>query len=329
MLWTGCASLGIGNPERSADDPASKVEAARYLAERGVAAARQIAMATASQSFYEDDVRVSSSGKGKKPRRRIVRRKKADSSTSSSTESAETSDQSDGSRRKLQREREGSRSSAPSGSGDDSTVVKADVEGAVVSLDDATARTEIADTYSIEEPSASAVAIEGTFRRDEDLPSEQVAIVKPGRTIEVYAEGRSIASLTLRAKEAELPESFTGVKAVRVVRDGTLQIRGYWSEPDPDSNRRTIHVGIFKVIGDHVGTIFERVVAEQNAPDAEPKRRGFVDVLRGDRHRYLRWTPAAEDGSRIEKKAVVLHWNKWEGVFRRPVPPPTAPDPKT
>jgi hypothetical protein len=76
-----------------------------------------------------------------------------------------------------------------------------------------------------------------------------------------------------------------------------------------------------------VGTIFERVVAEQKAPEAEPKRRGYVDVLRGDRHRYLRWTPAAEDGSRVEQKAVVLHWNKWEGLFRRPGPPPTAPEP--
>lgn len=341
MLSTGCASFGFGNSERADESSGSEVQAAQYLAQRGVAAARQIAMATASQSVYEGGVRANSAD-GSQPERRIVRRRSGETGSSTGSDKSTEGDESTGTdrggsasseksgkRRRLRRRDRDSKASRRASGGDESTVVDHGISSAVVSMSDASAREEIAETYAIDAPPESAIAIEGTFRQHEDLPSDQVAVVEPGHRIRVYAEGRSIASLTLGAGTSPLPDGFAEVSALRVVRDGTLQIMGYWAESKPESDKRTIHVGIFKVIGDHVGTIFERVVAEQKSSDSDPMRRGYVDVLRGDRHRYLKWTPAGEDGARVDEKAVVLHWNKWEGVFRRPVPPPTAPSPKS
>lgn len=201
---------------------------------------------------------------------------------------------------------------------------KASVDSARFSLSDAAGQQKLREDYDLEPPSAAnAVALTGTFRKADDVPSEQVAVIVPGRRLTVYGGGDTLASLEL-SDSGELPEDFTAVEAVRVVRDGTLQILCYWSEKTEDKDT-AYKVGIFKVIGSHAGPIFERTVATRSAESDALTRRGFFEVLKGDKNRFIRWTPADEKGKPVDSESKVLHWNKWEGVFREPKPPPTAP----
>ncbi|MFB6351122.1 MAG: hypothetical protein ABEN55_09330, partial [Bradymonadaceae bacterium] len=65
---------------------------------------------------------------------------------------------------------------------------------------------------------------------------------------------------------------------------------------------------------------------ERTGEKSDLERTGYVDFVRSDGNTHLRWIPADEQGNPDFNGAAVLEYNQWEGVFRIPKPPPTAPD---
>jgi hypothetical protein len=168
------------------------------------------------------------------------------------------------------------------------------------------------------------ILVEGPFATESDHPLPQVAFVDARRRIRLYAGGRLVTKTTFDDL-APLPDSLQTVRPVRVVRDGTVQLLVCWTEPGEEDDIR-YKAGIFKLIGSRFGRIFERTVAVRPSKEGELKRRGYFEFLRGDQHRYIRWTPADDEEQPAPDRSVILEWNHWEGVYRRPIPPPTAPD---
>jgi len=218
------------------------------------------------------------------------------------------------------------------------TVVDPTIDTKVYRLDDSEERKEVADRWGLSPPSADgAVAIPGTFlenvrqydefeRLDDKELDRQVAVVVPGDRVAIYAGEREVATKEFPDTD-ELPEKLSGVRPVRAVRDGTTQLLLFWTESaDKPDDARTYRVGILKAIGPLIGTIFERTVATRTDSEAELRRSGYLEFLRGSDHRFLQWTPATDGGEPVTEEASILQWNEWEGVYRAPKPPPTAPD---
>ncbi|MFB6262582.1 MAG: hypothetical protein ABEL76_02985 [Bradymonadaceae bacterium] len=187
-------------------------------------------------------------------------------------------------------------------------------------------RREIERTYGVEvEPSDDIEVYAGTFT--DPGASNELAVVDPGQQIRVYRHGEEVVSTDLPGGK-QLPTALHVSTPVRLVRDGTTQLLCYWSER-AEEGRIRLKVGVFKVIGHRFGRIFERTVGIRANPGARVERRGYFDFLRGDDHRYIRWTPANSEGRPKNDESTVLEWNHWEGVFRPPSPPPTAPRPSS
>lgn len=173
------------------------------------------------------------------------------------------------------------------------------------------------------------------FRGFDDLTAEQkrdqVAVVAPGEEVTVYAGTEPFASLEFEA-DAELPDDLMVVEPVRVIEDGTTQLLTYWPEQSEHSDEQTVRVkaGVLKVIGPFVGKIFEEPVARSPSgdPQADLERTNYVEFLRDedDSETLIRVTPADSGGEPAGDEARIFEWNPWEGVFRVPKPPPTAPD---
>ena len=219
------------------------------------------------------------------------------------------------------------------------TPVDPTVDVNVFDLTDAAQRQKVEQKFGVSPPSSeSAVAIPGTFldpdqfsefddleELDNEERNKQVAIVRPGEKIEVYAGSEEIASLQL-SKDLGLPGPLTDIRPVQVIEDGTTQLVAYWAETTEDSEKIRYKAGLLKVIGPFVGKIFEETVATKATPSAEMQRRGYFEFLSGQKNCFIRWTPADGDGDPKAADADVLKWNRWSGVYRLPKPPPTAPD---
>lgn len=175
-------------------------------------------------------------------------------------------------------------------------------------------------------PEEGALAFVGPFMRYQDGAA---AVYTPGQSLSFYTNGQLHAQLDLSHTVAEgvrwegISEHQPG--ALRVVRDGTLQVLIPYAVDRGEEGARDYYVGIYKVIGNFVGRIFERRVAHRPAADAEVQVLGAITFMRGASHRAIGWSPLGEEGGEPE----VLRWNNWEGVFRVPGPPPTAPRPRS
>ena len=195
----------------------------------------------------------------------------------------------------------------------------------VVELDGSDAERNFKETHRLPPPdSDEATILKGPFSDRSDHGQPQVAFVEAGKRIQIHAEGQLVTETTFK-QLSNMPDELQAIRPVRVVRDGTVQLLFCWSERGEESRIR-YKAGIFKVIGSRLGRIFERTVAVRDSEDGELTRRGYFEFLRGDDHRFIRWTPADDEGAPAPDDSVILQWNRWEGVYRRPVPPPTAPD---
>ncbi|RAL22772.1 hypothetical protein DL240_07685 [Lujinxingia litoralis] len=202
------------------------------------------------------------------------------------------------------------------------------VAQARVDLESDAERSRFASQYGTS-PDAEALAFTGSFVRDQEGGA---AIYTPGQDLKFYKEGRVHARLNLDHTLSEEVdwEGITELRAgaLRVVNDGTLQILLPYAVSRGDEGGRDYYVGIYKVIGDFVGKIFEQRIAHQPSADADVQILGAITFLHGDEHPAISWAPlSAADGDTAEPE--VLQWNHWEGVFRVPVPPPTAPRPRS
>lgn len=211
--------------------------------------------------------------------------------------------------------------------GDPLEQVDPTVESAAVDGDELD---ELADKYGTDLPDDDVSAFKGDFAQSEE--GEELLVVEGAERISVYTRGRRLAELEL---DGELDkEGFEKMdaepdqvepRAVELVKNDTLQLLMHWREEN-DDGEVAYKVGVFKPIGEYVGQLFEKTLATRAEDGDELQRHGAYEVLRGDDHRFLRWIPADDDGEMLTDEAEVLEWNEWEGVYRKPEPPPTAPD---
>lgn len=169
----------------------------------------------------------------------------------------------------------------------------------------------------------------------EEQKNNQVAVITPGEHVEVYAGTEQFAAIDFET-QVDVPSELATVKPVRVVGDETIQLLFYWPEESDDGETVRYKAGLLKVIGPFVGKLFEETVARQPVPEGQEgedkeaesalKRTRQVEVLRGKSKPLIRVTPIDSSGEPAVDGAQILEWNPWEGVFRVPKPPPTAPD---
>lgn len=178
------------------------------------------------------------------------------------------------------------------------------------------------------EKSDDALVFHGEFAQ---VPGEELAVVRPGQEIAVYGESSRIARVDFKGELA--PQAFVelglklnpeGASAVRLVKDGTLQLLAHWREAD-DEGKFSYRVGVFKVTGPFIANVFTKTLATSDAPDGELQRQGTYEILRGEEHRAIRWIPADESGKLLVDQAETLEWNRWEGMYRVPAPPAAGP----
>ena len=221
------------------------------------------------------------------------------------------------------------------------------------------ARKKIREKYGFRPPKTTdAIAIPGKYlaaqkfeefddleHLDQEARTRQIAVVEPGKRIEIFAGETQIASLDLPSA-SKIPDSLEAIRPVRVIKDDTTQLLVYWAEPagpdresseekkkkkrqtgnDAEYQQVEYKAALLKVIGPFVGKAFEETVAVKTSADAKIRRTGYFEILRGAKNRFIRWTPADEQGEPDTSSSKILKWNPWSGVFRVPKPPPTAPD---
>jgi hypothetical protein len=181
-------------------------------------------------------------------------------------------------------------------------------------------------------------------------PPVEVAIVR-GNSLGIYRNGRELDDITLGRGVSDVPNRWRRLEVVRLVDDGTLQILCHWQTTVPTDNSSTtaddgsnndgktqksasgsrLHVGLYKVVGQYVGQPFERIIATKDHGQTEFQRVGDYDFISRDDRPAIRWSRTDTAGSDdtpsdSSSDTSILIWNAWEGVFRPPSPPPTAPE---
>lgn len=339
----------------------NRVERASYWASRAVGASREYASAqvwnavrrnrAVAESETEDDSGNSPSSSEKASFDKLERDSSANDA-SGSEDARKTAENSEPADSGSTLARTGDEGDAPSASQDSldwpvtmrdssrrgaNAVVDPTAKTDVLSLSDEDVRSRLKEEYGLDElpDSKHAVAVEGTFSNvlgdmeRLDLPAEslsqQLAVIEPGHSVSFYAGPHRVAKAEFGNTES-LPSELRDVRPVRAVDDGTLQLLFYWGEKKSDSEAVEYRVGLLKLVGARVGRTIQRTVAIRPKKGGELQRKGYLTFLRGRDHRRVQWTPADDSGSPKTADASVLHWNEWEGVFRPPGPPPTAPD---
>lgn len=171
-------------------------------------------------------------------------------------------------------------------------------------------------------PEAGLVVLGGTFVRGE----ESTAVLIPGKNLRVYYEGSITAQRRLEHHAQGVDLSVVAeepVAAVQLVRDGSTQILVHYAERSPEG-ATLYRVAVYKVIGPEVGTVFEQTLARRASDDDPIEHIGRFRVLEGKNHRFIEWIHLDAEGNPAGPPQI-LRWNHWEGVFRPPTPPPTAP----
>lgn len=169
----------------------------------------------------------------------------------------------------------------------------------------------------------------------------EVAVVQD-KTLSIYRRGRLLDTVELGAGTKSVPDELQRIQTIRLIDDGTLQILCHWRRnessegreaSDDTSEREThregdIYVGVYKLVGSYIGTSFQRVIARRTPESKQFQRIGKYEFTRREDKAAIRWISlgAGRDGSNRNETETVLIWNHWEGVFRPPGPPPTAPD---
>ncbi len=178
--------------------------------------------------------------------------------------------------------------------------------------------------FGITPPDENATVFHGAFRADEDAT---VAIHRPGQALRIYQEGQLLASRDLSEYDSQPDLEEIGEEQARVVDvvEGTVEVKLIHARPDDEGT--TYFVGIYKLIGDEIGSIFHHPIARRDENGALTR---FADIqfLHGTDHRTIQWIPLDEEGQ-PDGDPLIYEWNRWEGVYRIPEPPPTAPNRST
>ncbi len=196
------------------------------------------------------------------------------------------------------------------------------IPDAQVSFDDDEARQAFEERYGVDVPEGAQVF---RHRFHPDDPSA-IAVHLPGHYLRIYEDGSPSATLQLDHFDDSVPDGDelpVKATAIRLVRDRPTQLQLLHADTD-EEGVTTYYLGIYKMIGPKIGTIFLKPVAHF---DDEGSRSPLAEVgyLYGFDARIIEWLPVDDEG---DSDAEPRHykWNQWEGVYRVPKPPPTAPD---
>lgn len=201
------------------------------------------------------------------------------------------------------------------------------VERATIPLDGPENRERFQQTYGLTPPGESAFAFQGVFRSRD---GEALAIVEPGAALRIYQAGRIVASLNLTQYLSDLDLSELaernefigdGAFAMDLVDGDPIQLQLIHGQEGDEGI--TYFVSIHKQIGTEIGTLFHKPFAHRDL-DGELTRFADFRFLRGLQHREIEWIPLNEEGM-PEGDTIRYEYNHWEGVYRIPGPPPTAP----
>ncbi len=191
------------------------------------------------------------------------------------------------------------------------------VTSAMIPLSTERERATFATAYGFNPP-AGALAFQGGFNATGD---HTIAMYLPGQSLRFYRDGSLIAQH--RFEDHAPVDADLGVEptAVNLTGGDAQQLQLVHAVPNDDGI--TYYLGIYKVIGQFVGTTFYKPIARQ-AADGQVQRIADFRFLEGEDHRVIEWTDLDGDGQPIGEPTL-YEWNRWEGVFRVPGPPPTAP----
>lgn len=172
-----------------------------------------------------------------------------------------------------------------------------------------------------------ATAWHAPFLRTRDT-SKQLAVIDPKSGLSIL-QGKKTLSRERSLRLIDAPTcQLLGIPApalpVRIILDGTTQLLVWHIVEAPDGTQQ-LHVTLLKPIGSFIGKTLDRVVAIRPDRDSAWSVIGRLDILRSQKHHALRWSPLAPDGAPGDKSPQLLLWNRWEGVFRTPKPPPARP----
>lgn len=200
------------------------------------------------------------------------------------------------------------------------------VAQALVSFEDEEEQSAFEAQHQIEVPDGATV-YRGHFESQEH---STVAIHRPGEALELYREGSQVAALPLEQYDdvSVTDDEFSHpVGAVDLMRDGRAQLKLTHVQTDDDGDV-TYYIGMYKLIGENIGTIFRKPIAT-GGEDGSFHPLADVRYLHGTDQRIIEWIALDEEGQPTGEPAQ-YHWNHWEGVYRVPKPPPTAPsDPQS
>ena len=110
--------------------------------------------------------------------------------------------------------------------------------------------------------------------------------------------------------------------AAQLVKDDALELV-LFTVDSSDPAQRVYLMQVYKAIGERIGIVFEYAFARKTANGITPLAK--IDFVEGAHHRRIRVTPVSPDGLLDLANIKVFAWNKWEGMFRVPRKPPTAP----
>lgn len=185
-------------------------------------------------------------------------------------------------------------------------------------------RETFAAAYGIQPP-AGALAFQGVFDRS---GQSSVAIVEPGVRVRFYRDGALIAQHQFEDRAPlEISEELAAIiahpsSALDLLNGPLHHLQMVHAIPG-EEDTMTYYLGLHKVIGQFVGTSFYQPIARRDA-SGEVQPLAAIRYLQGDEHRTIEWIHLDESGQPVGEP-VLYEWNRWEGVFRVPGLPPTAP----
>lgn len=167
---------------------------------------------------------------------------------------------------------------------------------------------------------ASSKVLRGNFDRRGSI---EAAMLVPAKTITIQGENRRILSEPI-AEDFSVPSIAKNwarpVGAARLVADEVNEILVFGL--DKSGEIELVTFSVYKVFGDRIGRVFTTEVGRVG-PGGVSKT-ALVEFVGGRRNVGIRLTPLDASGVPDTQRSETYEWNRWEGMFRVPNPPPTA-----
>jgi hypothetical protein len=168
---------------------------------------------------------------------------------------------------------------------------------------------------------ADALVLRGNFDRRGET---EAVMVEPGNRLSIFGTSRRRLDITLNEdfSRPEIAKIWGRTSAAAtLVSDEVSEIVVVGL--DSSGEIEVVTLSIYKVFGDDIGRVFTTEIGRVG-PEGITKT-AEIEFLGGRRNIAIRRTPLDASGVPDPGRAEIYEWNKWEGMFRMPAPPPTAP----